>query len=316
MSTLRSLRQTCGLTIIELALRSGIPSRQIALIELGKTSLDPSDAQCLAHVLGVQAEQLVLATVLPTRPGYADKHIGALTSKSVLLVCFMLTLGILLAFSALHAGSRSALARPPMAQDLQARPTLALQRSTAILLPSPTPIIVVPSPQPAALSLVVTPTVPVPAQMQAAPAQGLPCPLLAEPAHIVVTQGYGIGTHAPADIWGGIDLALDASGDGIADPDETRQLVAIASHVGIVHLSPDSWPGGNYVQIINDEQGWVIGYGHLAAFAVSEGEHVAVGTPIGIVGSTGQSSGPHLHYEIWQYGRNLDPAGFISCAYQ
>src|SRR5690349_15384025 len=37
----------------------------------------------------------------------------------------------------------------------------------------------------------------------------------------VMTQGYGVGSHAPANIWGAVDLAIDGDGDGQADPKGT-----------------------------------------------------------------------------------------------
>lgn len=37
----------------------------------------------------------------------------------------------------------------------------------------------------------------------------------------ILTQGYAVGSHAPADIWGGVDLAIDGNGDGQADPQGT-----------------------------------------------------------------------------------------------
>lgn len=40
-------------------------------------------------------------------------------------------------------------------------------------------------------------------------------------ANTVITQGYGIGTHAPVEVWGALDLALDGDGDGEADPEST-----------------------------------------------------------------------------------------------
>ncbi len=124
----------------------------------------------------------------------------------------------------------------------------------------------------------------------------------------VLTQGYGVGSHAPASIWGGVDLAIDGDGDGAADPQGTWDVPVYATHNGIAQIRPNTWPGGNYVAISNEV--YKTAYAHLARFAVSEGQPVARGQIIGYVGSTGQSSGPHLHYEGWENGVNRDPAGF------
>jgi murein DD-endopeptidase MepM/ murein hydrolase activator NlpD len=114
----------------------------------------------------------------------------------------------------------------------------------------------------------------------------------------VVTQGYGVGSHAPADAWGGIDMALDGNGDGQADPQGTLGKPVYATHGGVVKASRDTWPAGNHIWVIND--GWRTGYAHLLDFAVEDGQEIQAGTLIGFIGSTGQSSGPHLHYDVWE----------------
>jgi len=124
----------------------------------------------------------------------------------------------------------------------------------------------------------------------------------------VVTQGYGVGSHAPAAVWGGIDLALDGDGDGTADPQGTMRAPIYATHDGIARVRPDTWPGGNYLAIENER--YKTAYAHLDAYAVVDGQPVVRGQLIGYVGSTGQSSGPHLHYEVWENGVNRNPLDY------
>ena len=57
--------------------------------------------------------------------------------------------------------------------------------------------------------------------------------------------------------------------------------------------------------------GVVTRYAHLSAARVAPGQKVAEGETVGIIGSTGRSTGRHLHYEILIDGRHLDPAGFL-----
>ncbi|HZY69331.1 MAG TPA: M23 family metallopeptidase, partial [Devosia sp.] len=52
-------------------------------------------------------------------------------------------------------------------------------------------------------------------------------------------------------------------------------------------------------------------YGHLSGFIAKEGQKVAPGTPIARVGSTGRSTGPHLHFEVRRADTALDPARYI-----
>ncbi|MEZ5862630.1 MAG: peptidoglycan DD-metalloendopeptidase family protein [Geminicoccaceae bacterium] len=72
------------------------------------------------------------------------------------------------------------------------------------------------------------------------------------------------------------------------------------------------WRGayGNLVEI-DHGLGFTTRYAHLSRTLARVGEHVAPGDPIGIIGSTGRSTGRHLHYEIRLDGQPLDPAGFL-----
>ncbi len=127
-------------------------------------------------------------------------------------------------------------------------------------------------------------------------------------AHVVLTQGYGVGSHAPANVWGAVDLAVDGNGDGEADPSASLGAPVRATMSGIVQLTPNSWPAGNHIWVIG--QGYKTGYSHLESFAVPDGQFVERGTVIGYLGSTGQSSGPHLDYQVWAAGVNQNPLDF------
>lgn len=68
------------------------------------------------------------------------------------------------------------------------------------------------------------------------------------------------------------------------------------------------WNGGyGKAVVIRHPSGTETLYGHLSAFGVRAGQDVSAGRVIGNVGSTGQSTGPHLHYEVRRGGRPVDP---------
>ena len=81
----------------------------------------------------------------------------------------------------------------------------------------------------------------------------------------------------------------------------------VAAADGVVRFA--GWHGGhgNFVQIAHDG-GMGTGYGHMSRFVVRPGETVSQGELIGYVGSTGLSTGPHCHFEVYRDGRVIDPA--------
>jgi murein DD-endopeptidase MepM/ murein hydrolase activator NlpD len=137
------------------------------------------------------------------------------------------------------------------------------------------------------------------------------CPVLPLRGRVVMTQGYGVGSHAPAEVWGAVDLAIDANGDGWAESGASFGVPIVATHDGIAYPSQDSWPGGNYVTVIDHGSGWRTGYAHLERILVNSGQHVTAGTIIGLMGDTGMTTGPHLDYQVWLNGRNLDPTALV-----
>lgn len=68
---------------------------------------------------------------------------------------------------------------------------------------------------------------------------------------------------------------------------------------------------GNVVEVTHGT-GLVTRYAHLSGFIAREGQIVQTGTPIAKVGSTGRSTGPHLHFEVRQKEKAVDPARFLA----
>ena len=131
-------------------------------------------------------------------------------------------------------------------------------------------------------------------------------PLGAAPT--VLTQDYDVGTHAPAASSGGIDLALDPDGDGLGNPEASFGAPVYATMQGVVDVQPDTYPAGNHLWVTN--AAYQTGYAHLSAYAVADGQAVERGDVLGAVGATGQATGPHLHYHIWEHGVNVNPLAY------
>ena len=63
--------------------------------------------------------------------------------------------------------------------------------------------------------------------------------------------------------------------------------------------------------VINHGWGLYTAYAHQNSIQVSLGEQVNSGQVIGTIGSTGRSTGPHLHWELWLNGVNVDPLQWV-----
>lgn len=87
-----------------------------------------------------------------------------------------------------------------------------------------------------------------------------------------------------------------------------------APAAGIVELVKTRYRlnlGYGQVIIINHGRGLKTLYGHLSKIFVKPGQRVERWDVIGQVGDTGRATGPHLHYEVWQNGRAIDPLEYI-----
>jgi murein DD-endopeptidase MepM/ murein hydrolase activator NlpD len=86
----------------------------------------------------------------------------------------------------------------------------------------------------------------------------------------------------------------------------------LAADGGTVIISDyDAGGYGNYV-VISHGNGLTTLYGHMSTVYVSAGDTVSQGDVIGLVGSTGASTGPHLHFEVAIYGERTDPLNYVS----
>lgn len=120
-------------------------------------------------------------------------------------------------------------------------------------------------------------------------------------AHADVTSGFGVRVDP--------FLGTAAMHPGIDFRQEMGSTVRVTAAGRVVQAG---WTGGygNMVEV-DHGNGVATRYGHLSAILVTVGQHVALGQEIGRVGSTGRSTGPHLHYETRVNGEAVDPTRFI-----
>ncbi len=85
----------------------------------------------------------------------------------------------------------------------------------------------------------------------------------------------------------------------------------LSTGAGVVTVAEFSGGYGNLVEI-DHGHGITTRYGHLSRILVSVGDRVAAGDTVARAGSTGRSTGPHVHYEVRRNGRAVDPVHFLN----
>jgi murein DD-endopeptidase MepM/ murein hydrolase activator NlpD len=114
-----------------------------------------------------------------------------------------------------------------------------------------------------------------------------------------ITSGFGVRRHPilgynrmhqGIDFGAGTGTPVFAAGDGV--------------------VAKAGWAGGYGRQVMIKHTGkWATSYSHLSGLAVKPGQRVRQGQVVAYVGSTGRSTGPHLHYEIMLGGAKINPIG-------
>ncbi|MEM6709022.1 MAG: M23 family metallopeptidase [Pseudomonadota bacterium] len=111
--------------------------------------------------------------------------------------------------------------------------------------------------------------------------------------------GYRVDPISGKRAWhAGVDFAGKAGSD----------VVAVAS--GVVTFAGNRFGYGKLVEISHGD-GYVTRYAHHQSIAVKTGDIVKQGQVIAAMGSTGRSTGPHVHFEVLKNGRHVDPARFV-----
>ena len=159
---------------------------------------------------------------------------------------------------------------------------------------APTHVVVVPpAPNTDTISAPLPPLPQAPAPPVAAAVSAPATNDLIWPIHGPVTQEFGHNGHPGIDIAGPDGAAIHAAGNGV--------------------VIWAGWQGGygNFV-LIDHHNGIITGYGHQSRVAVTRGQTVNQGDVIGYEGSTGDSTGPHVHFEVRVDNTPRNPRIFIT----
>lgn len=123
------------------------------------------------------------------------------------------------------------------------------------------------------------------------------------PGYASISSGYGYRT-----LWGRTEFHY-----GIDIPAPSGTAI-VAANDGVVVLSRYSSGYGNYI-VVDHGGGYMTLYAHASALWVSEGQTVSRGQSIAGVGTTGPSTGNHLHFEVRVEGAKQNPLGYVRAPY-
>lgn len=123
--------------------------------------------------------------------------------------------------------------------------------------------------------------------------------VLRQPAQGTLTDGYG-------PRWGRMHLGLDI---GIL---KTLRLEAAASGTVVKAGWLNGYSGYGQVVVVDVGGGYETMYAHLSRIDVKPGDVVVAGDRVGLAGCTGSCTGTHLHFELHDRGRPVDPLPFIA----
>jgi len=128
-------------------------------------------------------------------------------------------------------------------------------------------------------------------------------------------QGGVVGTGAfiwPAEahFLSGYDYEPEANHPAIDIDGNEGDPVYAADNGIVVYAGWNNWGYGNVI-VINHANGWQTLYAHLSAYYVSCGQFIYQGNTIGAIGSTGNSTGAHLHFEMMINGARVNPHDYL-----
>jgi peptidoglycan hydrolase-like protein with peptidoglycan-binding domain len=158
-------------------------------------------------------------------------------------------------------------------------------------------------------------------------ANGLTADGIAGPATVAALRGRGTSSNSPSTVPVG-DVRFyrpvqGPIGDGFGAPRAGGRThagldfpVPYGTRVGAAGVGTTvfaGWNSGGYgnLVVVQHRLGFTTWYAHLSQITSYLGEHVSGGTRLGYVGSTGYSTGPHLHFEVRKWNTPIDPVPYL-----
>lgn len=181
----------------------------------------------------------------------------------------------------------------------------AVIEGAVLLLPGATP----PPPIPAAVEVVeesVAAAVPEPPQSQPPAPQPAAAPVSPAVSGFAWPYYGNITTYFGEPRGAGYHRGIDIDGFG----NYGAPIGAAAGGV-VVLAAWDDWGLGYHVKVQHADGSMTV-YGHLSEIWVTQGQTVGQGEAVGALGSTGYSTGPHLHFELWIGGGPVDPLLYLA----
>ena len=130
-------------------------------------------------------------------------------------------------------------------------------------------------------------------------------PVVRKLAFATPVRGYAVNSNFGLRKLAGEARARAHEGVDIAAPTGTGVFAAAEGEVLRTGYDPAGY--GRFIEV-RHPNGMTSLYGHLSRVDVHSGQTVGEGARIGLVGSTGYSTGPHLHFEVRRNGRHINPA--------
>jgi len=122
-----------------------------------------------------------------------------------------------------------------------------------------------------------------------------------------VQVGYGTFVFPTVEHWlSGTDYRPDLNHYGVDFAGSMGNAIYAVDAGTVVYAGWNDWGYGNLI-ILDHGNGWQSLYGHLSQINVQCGQNVGQGDVIGLMGSTGHSTGPHLHFELSYNGAHINP---------